>query len=148
MCEAGEQTNSIPGRCRLTVDRRTLPGEGRDSLIAEISNLVQRLPADEASRVADPDFFVQVPAGEALAESTLASHCQALLESMGVKARIRDFPACCDQFVFTGKGIDCVLVGPGDLAEAHAANKSIAIDQLLSAREFYCRFLESKLLAP
>lgn len=145
MLKGGEQPNSIPGSCRIMVDRRTIPGEGRETIVREVAGLRGRMPPEEAACIGEPEFLGGVGACEPLPGSTLGRDCQAVLSGMGVRAGIRSFPAGCDQHTFIRGGIDCVVVGPGSLSQAHTANEYIETDQLLLAREFYFKFLESKL---
>ena len=145
MIEAGEQPNVIPGRCRLTVDRRTMPGEGEAALCAELDAIRGDLPPEFADAVGRPEFFVAVRASEQLPDSTLAEECRALLAGMGVPAVIEAFPVGCDQFVFIEAGVDCLLVGPGNIANAHCADEYVDIAELAQARDFYRMFMEARL---
>ena len=139
MVEAGEQSNSIPGNCRVTLDRRTLPGEDRAAVAGELRALMER--ADISQPWPEPQFFVEVAAGYQSAESDLQSRCVEVLEAMGIEAAVRGFGACCDQYQFTRAGVACVIVGPGSLEQAHVANEFISREQLFLALEFYTRFL-------
>lgn len=145
MIAGGEQPNTVPGRCRVTVDRRVMPGEDREAVAREAEEVRLLLPPAEAAMVGKPDFFVGVPASQPLPGSTLGERCRSILAGMGIDAAIRDFPASCDQFAFIGGGIDCLLVGPGDLAQAHTADEYVESDQLVLAREFYLRLMKERL---
>ena len=125
-----------------------MPGEGEAELRREFHDIRDRLPAEFAKRVGDPDFFVCVHASEQLPGSTLAAECRELLAKTGKKAELVPFPAGCDQFVFIEAGIDCLLVGPGDMRQAHTADEYVEISQLLHARAFYRAFLEKRLRPP
>lgn len=145
MIEAAEQPNMIPGRCRLTIDRRTLPGEDKDVLQGELAALRQNLSPEDASAVGDARFFVFTQAGHTLPDSHFAGQCKQVLDQLGVQACIRDFPAGCDQFAFIGAGIDCLLVGPGNIAQAHTVDEFIVKSQLSLARSFYREFIRERL---
>lgn len=145
MIEGGEQPNTIPGSCRLTVDRRTLPDETKESLLAEFNALRESLAPDEAACAAHPDFTVFTGAGHTLPGSHLADRCVAALSRVGVEAQVHDFPAGCDQFAFTAAGVDCVLVGPGELAQAHIVDEFVEKRQLALARAFYREFIRERL---
>ncbi|MCC8180991.1 MAG: M20 family metallopeptidase [Planctomycetes bacterium] len=145
MIAGGEQPNTIPGACKLTIDRRTMPGEGEEELRREFAGLRGKMPADQAGRIGDPQFFVDIRASEQLPGSTLSQDCGRILRAMGIDAQTSFFPAGCDQFVFIEAGIDCLLIGPGDIAQGHTVDEFIAVEQLKLAREFYRRFLADKL---
>ena len=137
MIEAAEQPNTIPGRCRLTIDRRTLPGEGKESLRDELRSLWRGAAPDDPAALGEAMFSVFTQAGHTLPESRLAERCRLVLARLGVEACVRDFPAGCDQFAFVGAGIDCLLVGPGNIAQAHTVDEFIDKSQLALARSFY-----------
>ncbi|MCC8166663.1 MAG: M20/M25/M40 family metallo-hydrolase, partial [Planctomycetes bacterium] len=140
----GVQSNTIPGTCEVTIDRRTVPGEDEAVLRREFQELADRLPPGSAT-VAEPEFFVTVPAGGPAPDGAIGEECAAVLADMGVSARIRDFTACCDLAFFTDAGIDCVLVGPGSLTEAHTDDEFVDEEQLVLARDFYRHLLKTKL---
>lgn len=139
---AGEQSNSIPGVCKLTVDRRTLPEENRTLILSEIEEILERAKVTTAAK---PEFIVEMPGGEPVENAKIGKICQGVLEKMGRTARLRDFEACCDQHFFTTAGIDCVLVGPGNLAQAHTANEFIEAEELETARIFYQELIQKVL---
>lgn len=143
MVVGGEQPNSIPGHCRVTVDRRTLPHENRASVLEEFGELKGVMP--EAEMVGEPQVFIDVPAGQGMPDSTLGARCRAILQGMGVDAAIRDFPAGSDQFAFSEGGIDSLLLGPGNIAQAHTADEYIELSQLDLARRFYLNLMKEYL---
>jgi len=52
------------------------------------------------------------------------------------------FGASCDMYVFTGADIPSIILGPGHLAQCHAANESVRIDELATAAKAYQRIAE------
>ncbi len=146
MISAGEQPNVIPGTCRITVDRRVLPGENEESIRREVKTLVGTLAPEEAARVSEPLFFVSVGASEQLPGSGLADECRGILAGMGLEPKTKPFTAACDHFVFIDAGVDCLLVGPGDIAQAHTADEYVELEQLALARDFYLAFLRKRLV--
>lgn len=141
MIEAAEQPNTIPGRCRLTIDRRTLPDEDRKALIKELEALRRTLPEEDRGAVGEAVFTVLTQAGNVLPGSELPELCKEALSRLGVEARVRDFPAGCDQFAFFEAGIDCLLVGPGSISQAHSVDEYISQSQLSLAKIFYREFI-------
>lgn len=145
MIEGAEQPNTIPSRCRVTIDRRTLPEEDKEFLLAELQAMRDSLPPGESAAVGPAVFSALTHAGHTLPGSGLAERCRRILSRLGVDARIRDFPAGCDQFAFADAGIDCLLVGPGDIAQAHTVDEFVSKSQLALARAFYREFLRERL---
>lgn len=146
MFDAGEQPNTIPGRCRLVIDRRTLPDESTDFLRDELRDMWLRAAPDSApGALSEPKFTALTTAGSTLPGSTLAEDCRRVLAGLGVDARIRDFPAGCDQFAFAEAGVDCLLIGPGGIDRAHTVDECVGLDQLDLARRFYRAFIKEQL---
>lgn len=144
--EGGEQSNSVPGVCTLVLDRRTLPGEDRALLDEEIRQMANKAGIPESD--IHWEYFVETPGSQPLPGSTLGECCLSVLQGMELPSRLRDFGACCDQFAFIRRGVECVLVGPGRLEEAHTANEYIHPEQLALAVEFYYRYIVHQLQAP
>ncbi len=43
--------------------------------------------------------------------------------------------------LFAAAGIDAVVLGPGDIAQAHAADEAVEVDQLVAARDLFSRVI-------
>jgi acetylornithine deacetylase/succinyl-diaminopimelate desuccinylase family protein len=139
--EGGRQSNSIPGSCTVTVDRRTLPGEDKHQILREMDSLL----ATAGLQPGDARVFVDVPAGSPVPEGRIGDRCAAILIEMGIKSRLRDFDACGDLFAFTRSGVDCVIAGPGSLSQAHGTDEFVDAGELALAREFYRRLIFAEL---
>lgn len=139
--QGGEQGNTVPAACRLVVDRRILPEENGDTVRAEAAELCRKAGIAPAA----VDIFVETFAGQPPAGSPWARRCQKVLQALGHPARIRDFGAGCDQFIFLRQGVDCLLVGPGHLAQAHTQDEYVELGQLTLAQDFYTRFVLQEL---
>jgi acetylornithine deacetylase/succinyl-diaminopimelate desuccinylase-like protein len=51
----------------------------------------------------------------------------------------------CDASKIAARGIPCVVIGPGDIANAHTANESIAIADLEDGLATYMRIVQTLL---
>ncbi len=120
----GSATNIVPDRCEVEVDRRLIPGEQADRVLADIRD---RLGVEiEAVRECPPLF-------------TPADH---------PFIRALDVPVCgapwfCDAAVFAEHGIPAIAFGPGDIAQAHTADEFLELAELHRATEILERFLKS-----
>jgi acetylornithine deacetylase/succinyl-diaminopimelate desuccinylase-like protein len=126
----GTTINTVPNQCVLKVDRRLLPGE---TLADVLDPLRAALAARNcAAEVAPPFLFA-----EAVWNDPEAPHCRSLLsacESAGTKPLLGTADYATDACMLQAAGIPTLVFGPGDIAQAHTADESIDIEEVLQAR--------------
>jgi acetylornithine deacetylase/succinyl-diaminopimelate desuccinylase-like protein len=141
----GKQPNIVPDRCEILIDRRTLPGETRAQVFAELRALLARLGvrSDLADGV-DADLT-----------DTKNDLCPALETDPGLPL-VRQLMRCAgqrrpqgvhyfsDAAVLASGGIPSVLLGPGDIAQAHTADEWIELTQLERATRLLVKFLREQ----
>lgn len=128
----------VPDECVLVADRRLLPGESGadvvDGLRTRLTGLADRgLSVDVSMPMEMPPF--QTPADADLvltAESALA-------DAGGPGLPVGGWTAACDGgFIARDLGVPVVVLGPGSVTEqAHRADESVAVEQLLVAARAY-----------
>ncbi|MFF4758462.1 ArgE/DapE family deacylase [Streptomyces sp. NPDC001292] len=126
----GEEPSTYPARCRLTLERRTIPGESADSIERELTDVLDRL-ADTV-----PDFRYRLSRGlhrepfeadpEAVIVRTLTRHAE---RALGHPPVVRAEPFWTDCALLDRAGIPCLLFGV-DGAGAHAATEYIDLASL------------------
>ena len=138
--DGGTATNIVPVYCRFDFDVRALPGVDVDAIDRRIRAYADRECVPEMRRVApksgiDISVANQVPpfaAGtnsEAVALALrLAGHNETHAVSYATEAGL-----------FQEAGSPSVVIGPGDIAQAHAADEFIAKDQLDKCMAFLDR---------
>lgn len=136
MIHGGTQPNIVPDRCRIGVDRRTLPGETERSVCREIGDLLRRrkLDAKVSSARLAPCLALETNVKLPLVRQFLRVAGQS--RPVGVHY-------FCDAAVLSAGGIPGVVFGPGDIAQAHTADEWVAISQLELARARLLAFLKS-----
>ena len=127
----GHAVNIVPASCVAEIDRRSVPPETRDSVIASVEAAVelarQRFPEIDARvelpRYGDP---FEVDESSEIVQQTLA----AVEESTGKEGQIMGFRGASDARFLSQAGADVVVCGPGDITLAHTARESIDLDEL------------------
>ncbi|MFI2200046.1 ArgE/DapE family deacylase [Streptomyces sp. NPDC020192] len=119
----GEEPSTYPARCRITLERRTVPGESADGVERELTALLDQL----ASTV--PDFRYRLTRGldrepfqadpGAPIVCTLTRHAE---RALGHPPVVRAEPFWTDCALLDRAGIPCLLFGV-DGAGAHAADE-------------------------
>jgi acetylornithine deacetylase len=132
--EGGRELSSYPDRCRLQLERRTIPGEPADVLGREIDLLLAEL------RDADPDFEAsstlmfsrppyELPPGHDLPDAVRAAAA-----SVGVEPATTGMTFWTDAAVLGGAGIPSVLFGPGG-AGLHSIEEYVTIAEVVACRD-------------
>jgi acetylornithine deacetylase/succinyl-diaminopimelate desuccinylase-like protein len=130
----GSQPNIVPDRCRIQLDRRTLPGETAAGVLREIRQLLRR------NRLQGALCKSNLPPCLPLETRPELPLVQQLFRTVGQRkpAGVHYF---CDASVLARGAIPSVIFGPGDIAHAHTANEWIALRSLECARQLLARFL-------
>ncbi|MDQ3549098.1 MAG: M20 family metallopeptidase [Chloroflexota bacterium] len=140
--EGGIVSNIVPGECTITVDRRTIPGETRESVLAEVCAKLDAVKAD------DPNFNYEIlasdeeegytPANITDEDSPIVRALQDSIET--VRGREPEFfktwAGATDGRLYRFAGIDTVGFGPNGEA-AHGANEAVFVDDLVTQAQVY-----------
>jgi len=140
--EGGIVSNIVPGECTITVDRRTISGETRDSVLAEVREKL------DAIKVSDPRFDYEIlPSDEEggytpanitdEASPIVVALQQAIREVRGVEPEFfKTWAGATDGRIYRAVGIDTVGFGPSGEA-AHGANEAVFVDDLVVQAQVY-----------
>ncbi|HEY6114352.1 MAG TPA: M20 family metallopeptidase [Candidatus Dormibacteraeota bacterium] len=133
MMSAGVAENVIPGLCELTLDRRMIPGEVEAEVVAEIEQVLADVRAERpdvdvriARMLATTGGASELDPDHPLVVLALASAHAAT----GRQASVIGLSGACDMTHFRAHGVPCVVLGPGDSAQAHQPDESIDIREL------------------
>ena len=135
--EGGQEYSSYPARCFLKAERRTIPGETPEVLLAEVSEIVRREAAG------DPDFHCdvrvelardpfQVDAEERIVQA-LRRHAASVLAS---EPPLVGVPFWTDAGIFSATGMPTVVFGPAGEG-AHAVVEWVDLESLAACAEIY-----------
>lgn len=132
----GSQPNIVPDRCRISIDRRTLPGESEAAVRREIRSLLRkhRLRAELLNIRGAPCPALETDPDLPLVREFLSSAGQA--RPVGVHY-------FCDAAVLAAGGMPSIVFGPGDIAQAHTTDEWISLRQLDQGTRMLVRFLRS-----
>jgi acetylornithine deacetylase len=130
LIKGGQELSSYPAQCRISLERRTIPGETTTTVLAELQALV------DAIHAADPEFTATVVAGLERApfeigedEPIVATLDEVATTQLGRKPARRGEPFWTDCAILQGAGIPCVMFG-ADGAGAHAATEWTSVESL------------------
>ncbi|MET9090248.1 ArgE/DapE family deacylase [Streptomyces sp. NPDC004237] len=126
----GEEPSTYPAHCRITLERRTVPGENADSVERELTAVLDQLAASV------PDFRYRLTRGlhrepfeadpEAAIVRTLTRRAE---QTLGHPPVVRAEPFWTDCALLDRAGIPCLLFGV-DGEGAHAATEYVDLASL------------------
>lgn len=133
----GDNPNRICGECELHIDLRTLPGmKGstvRDALHRRCRDTLDGTPF----RLEFRRLFEGIDAMETPAESALVAAAERLT---GAASEAVSFGT--EAPFFRELGLDTIVLGPGDIAQAHQPDEYLALDMIAPARGTLKRMIE------
>lgn len=125
----GTNTNVVPSRCRIELDRRLLPSETVEGAYAEIVECLGR--AGEPAGTVTTDLMRGTNGFASARDGTLVQAIVAAVAAVtGEPARFADAVGASDGRWFAGDGIEIVNFGPGGGSEGHAANEFVLASEL------------------
>ncbi len=138
----GVQVNFVPDSCEIEVDRRLLPGETPELVLANYSAMLADLRAVNPQMDARMDAPMLVDyALETSAEEQVAVVAQAVLRTMQLDDSLQGVPYGSDASKLSRQGVPSIIFGPGSIDRAHAAVEYVECDQVALATDFYRDFL-------
>jgi succinyl-diaminopimelate desuccinylase len=113
LIEGGVKPNVIAERCRVVVDRRSLPGERTEDIVAEIRECAMRAAAGTGAWV-EVNVVMAKPASEIPADAPVVAECVRAFEAVvGRRPALRGSPGYTDAHWFNlDLGIPAVVFGP------------------------------------
>ena len=132
--EGGFKENIIPDQCRITVDRRMIPGETVKEAEKEIEKILKNL------RKKDPKFRFSMeltclfePA-EIPSKSEIVSVVRRNLKKVcGYDSKPWGTPYACDaRNLINDAGIPTIVFGPGDISHCHCVDEYIELDEVVN----------------
>jgi acetylornithine deacetylase/succinyl-diaminopimelate desuccinylase family protein len=133
LMSAGIAENVIPGRCELTLDRRMIPGEVEAEVLREIEAVLAEVRESRPGVDVAVDRMLATTGGASelepdhpLVELALASATAAT----GKHATVIGLSGACDMTHFRARGVPCVVLGPGDAAQAHQPDEHVDLREL------------------
>lgn len=135
--EGGQSVNVVPDWCEIEVDRRLIPGEEAAACLGQVSDALATLPGGlEGIDFGDP--WVHMPALPPSAGAWLEPVAAAVEAATGRKPDVHGVPFGTDAGPLGAAGTPCLVIGPGDIAQAHTKDEWIEIEQVqLAAEAFY-----------
>jgi acetylornithine deacetylase len=140
----GVQVNFVPDSCAIQIDRRLLPGETVDAVLAHYQKILDSLKTAHPTLEAhmEPPMLTD-EALETAADSAPAQLASRLLTEMNLNPELCGVPFGSDASKLSRQGVPSLVFGPGSIDQAHAAVEFVEIAQVEQALAFYRKFISS-----
>jgi len=139
LIEGGVSVNTVPDRCALAIDRRLLPGETAEAVLAHFREYLQaKAPANVVWEC--PPAWLYSPALDVTpASEELAARLGKAIDAVVGSHQVLAAAYGTDAAPLAQAGVPAVVFGPGDIGKAHTADEWVPLDQVEQAAEILYR---------
>ena len=128
--EGGIGMSTYPDRCVLRLERRTLPGESGENVLAEVRRACAAVRARRPELVADVSLLMTQGPSDVATDSPIVLALEDALRERGEAVRVGGMSAWTDAALLNASGIPAICFGPGDISLAHAAEEYIPLTEI------------------
>ncbi|MHB0868328.1 MAG: M20 family metallopeptidase [Chloroflexota bacterium] len=134
----GVQINVVPQECTIDVDWRTLPDEEPSRVLERVRAFVDELNREQPQLRAEVVGVIKeyrgldTPADAPIVQTALEA-CRAIVGH----AEPAGAPYGTDASELAAGGIPCVVLGPGDIAQAHTSDEWVEMEEVATAAEVF-----------
>jgi acetylornithine deacetylase len=139
----GSEVNRIPDSCEIRLDRRTVPGENGLEVLADIERLLAEMrAADRELVVSIRDPWIDPPL-EPRRDDSFARQVAAEMAVLGLSGASTGVQFGTNASTLADAGIPAVVLGPGDIAQAHGPDEWIEVTELDRAVDVYSALMRA-----
>ncbi len=147
MIDGGEKDNIIPGECSIRVDRRLIPGDTKESVKKELTELLERIKSKDSQLDYEITPYIYLASGEVKKDSDVVRTVEAAyVDCFEKNPVVCEFQATCEQTLLTTKGIPTLIFGPGSIDQAHTINEFVNESELYDCVRLYNKLMCNVLL--
>ncbi|MFQ6045681.1 MAG: ArgE/DapE family deacylase [Gemmatimonadales bacterium] len=133
--QGGTGPNTYAATSRLTIERRTVPGETQDEVLEEIDAIRRRLYAADSTFQASVDLVLARPPFEVSPQASIVRTVSEVAERVrGRRPQCVGQTPWMDAAFLADQGIETVIIGPSG-AGAHAAEEWVDLDSVATLAE-------------
>jgi len=131
----GSQINIVPEMCEIRIDRRVVPGESPEAVLEAFEREL-RAGLPNAKLSVEP--LLLDPALNTPHDAAVVRTAQRVAERLGTGAALRGVTYGSNASKLQAwKGIPAIVFGPGSIEQAHSAEESVPVAEVVQAAEFY-----------
>ncbi|MEM9186128.1 MAG: M20/M25/M40 family metallo-hydrolase [Planctomycetota bacterium] len=139
----GVQHNIVPDRCEVQLDQRLTPGQVASDALASVRGVLDRLAMQRKGFAYAFEAIESAPPFASEASLELGERLASRLAAAGIESTVAGAPYTTNANHFAPAGLPTVVIGPGDIAQAHTHDEWIAIDELHRGVRGYRTLMEA-----
>jgi len=141
--KGGTELSAYAARARLQVERRTIPGETEDQVLAELQGIIDHLSAEDETFAATVNsFFVRSPFEASPSSNIVRTLANSAAQILGSEPPFTGEMPWMDSALLAEAGIDTVVMGPAG-AGAHAQKEWVDLDSVSSLAQILAQTILS-----
>lgn len=130
--EGGTAPNMVPAKCSARLDVRFLPAQTAEEVLDGFRKLARKAEADSPGARFEVECEAALPPTEIPPDHAMVRHYQEAVQTFaGRQARPVGVSGATVTKQLVARGIPAIGVGAGDADQAHMANESIEVQELL-----------------
>ncbi len=135
----GAGWSTYPDRCTLRLERRTMPGETTDEVMAQVHGACDQVRAWDPSLDVDVTHILTQRPSDVALEAPVVRALERAMRAEGEPVLHEGMTAWTDAALLNDAGIPAICYGPGDISLAHADEEWIPLDEVERATRVLAR---------
>ena len=140
LIEGGTGLSTYPDRCVVKLERRSIPGETAEDVLAEIERACAAVRTRRSTFEAHVRLIGAQGPSDVSVEAPVVRELAHAMEGLGEAVGIAGMSAWTDAALLNDAGIPAICYGPGDISLAHAAEEFIPLVEIDRATEVLAAF--------
>lgn len=134
--DGGIAINTIPAECTIHFEFRALPAVDHAALVERFRAECARVEADMRSRFAEASVTLTTTAAAPGVDTAADAEIVGLAAAWGATPSDEKVTYGTEAGLFANAGIPTIVCGPGDIAQAHAPDEFIDLEQIAACEAF------------
>jgi succinyl-diaminopimelate desuccinylase len=141
---AGVEPCVVPDELELKVDARLVPNHNTETIWNEMEKILRDLKIQNPGYEGKIEIIDQREGWILPPTAPIISKINGIYDELQIPFDTTFFAGTTDGSILRKKGIDCIILGPGDLSCVHKENERISIQELIDSCRIYfeimCQF--------
>jgi acetylornithine deacetylase len=122
--------STYPDRCVLRLERRTLPGERAEDVVAEIERACAAVRSRRPNFAAEVRLLMTQGPSDVAVDAPIVRELESAMRACHEPVRVAGMSAWTDAALLNAAGVPAICFGPGDISLAHAAEEYIPLEEI------------------